>query len=245
MTQSKPVGDEHTSGDDMAAQLSGLSLSPDQARTLAGALTLLANSAPSAPSPGSGTSPMQGGPPATSVAAPGLSASAARRLTASAHPVHMPPTVAQPVSPPAIAVTHASVTQSTAPAAVAHAVVACAAIAQSIGPPAAAPTPVAHPAVPPAIVDTPYTPTPASPRYHLPQPGSPGPYYVITRGRQVGIFTNWTATAPLVIRVPGAVFESVRSLALAREMMEEALDDGIVSVIDIEYTRRPRMHRRR
>ncbi|KAF9489533.1 hypothetical protein BDN71DRAFT_1512053 [Pleurotus eryngii] len=241
MTQSKPVGNEHASGDDMAAllaQLSGLSLSLDQARTLAGALMLLANSAPSAPSPASGTSPMQGGPPATSVAAPGLSASAARRLTASAP-------VVQPVSPPAITVTHAPVTQPTAPAAVAHAVVARSAVAQPIVPPAAVHTPIAQPAVPPAVVDTPYTPTPASPRYHLPQPGSPGPYYVITRGRQVGIFTNWTATAPLVIRVPGAIFESVHSLALAQEMMEEALDDGIVGVIDIEYTCRPRMRRHR
>ncbi|KAF4571729.1 hypothetical protein EYR40_008252 [Pleurotus pulmonarius] len=85
--------------------------------------------------------------------------------------------------------------------------------------------------------------SPSPPRYHMPPIGSSGPFYVVTRGRQVGVFTNWTATvAPLVLRVPGAVFESVHSRRLAREMFEEALDDGVVEIVD-HTTRRPSRRR--
>ncbi|KAF4574707.1 hypothetical protein AB1N83_004401 [Pleurotus pulmonarius] len=247
MAQSKSVA--HESSDDLSAvlaRMATLSLSPDDARALAGTLNMLANSVslsstvqahPSipdqagtpraaAPLPPTGTPRAPAPMPPTST--PRAPAPMPPTSTPRA-PAPMPPTGTARAAAPAVA-TRTSIPQVS---------VAVEASTPSLG---AIPTQTAAAQSFAARSSAPPASAPRVPQYHMPPAGSPGPFYVITRGRQVGVFTNWSAIAHLVLRVPGAVFESVHSRVLAQEMFEEALYEGVVEVIvDVNaHTRRPR-----
>ncbi|KIK31691.1 hypothetical protein CY34DRAFT_19664, partial [Suillus luteus UH-Slu-Lm8-n1] len=48
-----------------------------------------------------------------------------------------------------------------------------------------------------------------------------GPFYLVTRGRRVGVFETWQRTSPYVIGVSCASFTRCRSL-----------DDGLIRMLD-------------
>ncbi|KAF9014679.1 hypothetical protein BDZ89DRAFT_1046351 [Hymenopellis radicata] len=107
--------------------------------------------------------------------------------------------------------------------------------------PVAAPTipatvvPAALPAVPATAAPSqpatnngfsPYQVLPATFPYERPSYGTPGPYYAITRGRVVGVVAGWDKASPHCIGVSGAVFRSVPSIEIGRQVVESALNGG-------------------
>ncbi|KAG2144237.1 hypothetical protein DEU56DRAFT_910593 [Suillus clintonianus] len=62
--------------------------------------------------------------------------------------------------------------------------------------------------------------------YDVPAPNASGPYYWVTRGRRVGIFSTWQRTSSHVIGVSRASFSKVRSIAEGVQLMENAIDSG-------------------
>ncbi|EDR01227.1 uncharacterized protein LACBIDRAFT_333469 [Laccaria bicolor S238N-H82] len=49
--------------------------------------------------------------------------------------------------------------------------------------------------------------------YHVPAANTDGPFYVVARGRNIGIFSGWETVSPLVTGVSHAVYSRVASIA--------------------------------
>ncbi|KAF9044659.1 hypothetical protein BDZ89DRAFT_1128053 [Hymenopellis radicata] len=145
--------------------------------------------------------------------------------------------------PPAYATQTSVTTPAATPVATAsQAPVAPGTQAVSAVPAAPATTLSAAPAVASPPASTAVTPAPAQPatnggyqffqvlpanyNYTRPSPGTPGPYYVITRGRVVGIIAGWDRASPNCIGVSGAVFRSVPSADVGKQVVEAALAGG-------------------
>ncbi|KAF8442228.1 hypothetical protein L210DRAFT_3644371 [Boletus edulis BED1] len=62
--------------------------------------------------------------------------------------------------------------------------------------------------------------------FYFPMPGVSGPYYLVTKGRAIGIIAQWHHASPLVSDISCVVFCKVKCLTRARKMMETAIDDG-------------------
>ncbi|KAK0444173.1 hypothetical protein EV421DRAFT_1903281 [Armillaria borealis] len=62
--------------------------------------------------------------------------------------------------------------------------------------------------------------------YHVPVPGAEGPFYIVTRGTDVGIFSGWEETAPLVLNVSGCSYRGVPSYDDGIQCVESALARG-------------------
>ncbi|KAH7917831.1 hypothetical protein BV22DRAFT_1025661, partial [Leucogyrophana mollusca] len=62
--------------------------------------------------------------------------------------------------------------------------------------------------------------------FTLPLQDEPGPYYLITRGRLVGVIAQQRAS-PLVIGVGGASFSKAGSIHRGWQLVEDAIDDGL------------------
>ncbi|KIJ91086.1 hypothetical protein K443DRAFT_135564 [Laccaria amethystina LaAM-08-1] len=97
----------------------------------------------------------------------------------------------------------------------------------------ARPTLVA-PVVATPIVGTPTAVAPTSTtapvvNYHLPAAGATGPYYCITRGRDIGVYAGWEHVSPLVIGVSRAVFGRVDSIQEGRNRMDTAESAGLTA----------------
>ncbi|KAF5379420.1 hypothetical protein D9615_006532 [Tricholomella constricta] len=58
-----------------------------------------------------------------------------------------------------------------------------------------------------------------------------GPWYTITRGRRVGVFSGWDTVSPLVVGVSGACYNRKASRAQAKMVFARAVRDGNVSII--------------
>ncbi|KIJ19292.1 hypothetical protein PAXINDRAFT_153324 [Paxillus involutus ATCC 200175] len=65
----------------------------------------------------------------------------------------------------------------------------------------------------------------------LPLQEESGPFYLITRGRLVGVIAQWARVCPLVIGVSGAAFHMVSSMQWGWQMIEAAIDDGLTRVL--------------
>ncbi|KAF8434160.1 hypothetical protein L210DRAFT_864099 [Boletus edulis BED1] len=48
--------------------------------------------------------------------------------------------------------------------------------------------------------------------YEVPEPHTTGPFYLVTRGRRVGVFSGWYTTSPYVIGISRASFSRVASV---------------------------------
>ncbi|EDQ98986.1 uncharacterized protein LACBIDRAFT_335491 [Laccaria bicolor S238N-H82] len=59
--------------------------------------------------------------------------------------------------------------------------------------------------------------------YHVPAANAEGPFYVVTCGRNVGVFNGWENTSPLVTGVSHAVFSRVASMAEGHARMNAAI----------------------
>ncbi|KAG2108395.1 uncharacterized protein F5147DRAFT_773602 [Suillus discolor] len=77
--------------------------------------------------------------------------------------------------------------------------------------------------LPAAIV---YTQLYGSIRYDVPAPSASGPYYWVTRGRRVSIFSTWQQTSSHIIGVSQASFSKVRSIAEGMQLIENVIDCG-------------------
>lgn len=80
--------------------------------------------------------------------------------------------------------------------------------------------------------------------YNIPASNASGPYYWVTRGRRIGVFSSWCVASALfvvgkltdfltrqqtsshVIGVSRASFSKVRSIAEGMQLMENAIDRG-------------------
>ncbi|KAF8122078.1 hypothetical protein EV363DRAFT_1588210 [Boletus edulis] len=60
--------------------------------------------------------------------------------------------------------------------------------------------------------------------YDLPPMDTTGQLYLVTRGRRVGVFAQWSRTSPLVNRVRNAVYMKVSSLDEGIALVMEAID---------------------
>ncbi|PBK66205.1 hypothetical protein ARMSODRAFT_977841 [Armillaria solidipes] len=59
--------------------------------------------------------------------------------------------------------------------------------------------------------------------YHIPLLDEEGPFYVVTRGVDVGVFAGWEDTATLVLGIPGSVYRGAPSYDIAIERIEYTL----------------------
>ncbi|KAG2051168.1 hypothetical protein BDR06DRAFT_1062187 [Suillus hirtellus] len=67
--------------------------------------------------------------------------------------------------------------------------------------------------------------------YNVPPPTTSGPYYWVTCGRRIGIFSTWQQASSLVTGVSRASFSRVRSVADSIQLMEDAIDHGDTELI--------------
>ncbi|KAF8121448.1 hypothetical protein EV363DRAFT_1302084 [Boletus edulis] len=68
----------------------------------------------------------------------------------------------------------------------------------------------------------------------LPFEGQPEPFYLITRGKMVGVLSNWEQVSPLVHGVSRATFRRLRAgitIAEAQQMVEKAIDNRVVDLV--------------
>ncbi|KAF8429325.1 hypothetical protein L210DRAFT_3652191 [Boletus edulis BED1] len=68
----------------------------------------------------------------------------------------------------------------------------------------------------------------------LPYEGETGPFYLITKGKKVGIIANWEKASPMVHRVCCATYRRLPSgttICKGYQMVKQAIDDGLVHVI--------------
>ncbi|KAF9035675.1 hypothetical protein BDZ89DRAFT_1036139 [Hymenopellis radicata] len=77
----------------------------------------------------------------------------------------------------------------------------------------------------------PFQVLPANFQYVRPADGTPGPYYAITRGRVVGVVAGWDRASPSCIGVGGAVFRSVPSLNIGKQVVQTALAAGSCMIL--------------
>ncbi|EDQ99033.1 uncharacterized protein LACBIDRAFT_317738 [Laccaria bicolor S238N-H82] len=143
------------------------------------------------------------------------------------------PSIAVPTSPAAAPVLTpaASIAAVTAPlAANSAATTTTASVAVAVVAPAASAAPVG-PAAPPytqlplnapsnAILPPPHLVTVHG--YHVPGPNDYPPFYVVTRGRNIGVFSGWENVSPLVTGVSHAVYSRVSSIAEGHARMAMA-----------------------
>ncbi|KAH7920332.1 hypothetical protein BV22DRAFT_1133153 [Leucogyrophana mollusca] len=67
--------------------------------------------------------------------------------------------------------------------------------------------------------------------YEVPGPGAARPFYCITKGSRLGVFSGWATMSPLVIGVSRAVLTRVASVAKGVELFHEAVDNLTVELI--------------
>ncbi|KAG1857805.1 hypothetical protein F4604DRAFT_1931310 [Suillus subluteus] len=69
--------------------------------------------------------------------------------------------------------------------------------------------------------------------YNVPAADATGPFYWVTRGRRIGVFSTWQQTSSHVIGVSRASFSKVRSVAEGIQLMEEAIGRGENGGVDV------------
>ncbi|KAG6379551.1 hypothetical protein JVT61DRAFT_10050 [Boletus reticuloceps] len=89
---------------------------------------------------------------------------------------------------------------------------------------------IAHP-VAPVIPAEHFTTSHHGVLFLLPLQNLPGPYYLITKGRSVGVIADWSCASPLVTGVKGAVFHKVLSVGLGLQSMLSAINNGTVEYL--------------
>ncbi|KAF8121436.1 hypothetical protein EV363DRAFT_1302061 [Boletus edulis] len=93
---------------------------------------------------------------------------------------------------------------------------------------------VLHPCIPPPVVVIPYGHEIAKYNgfvYVQPLPDMQGPFYIVTRGKLVGLFSQWIYVAPQVERVSGAVYEKIQKLDDGFMLLIGAIDDMLVEYL--------------
>ncbi|KAH9479048.1 hypothetical protein JR316_0007623 [Psilocybe cubensis] len=160
-------------------------------------------------------------PASATGAFPTLLANPVAAATVAAAPVAAAPVAAAPVAAAPVA----AAPVAAAPVATAH--VAAAHVAAA--PVAASPVAATHVAAAPIAAAhnaARFCPTCQTQIYsHTPEP-----YYVVTKGKRVGVFTGWHNVSPLVTGVRGSVYRRCDSEGAAYAAFQEALDAGNVEL---------------
>ncbi|KAG2741135.1 hypothetical protein P692DRAFT_20646226, partial [Suillus brevipes Sb2] len=76
-----------------------------------------------------------------------------------------------------------------------------------------------------------FTQTSVEVTYNIPASDAAGPFYWVTRGRRIGVFSTWQQTSSHVIGVSRASFSKVRSVAEGVQLMEQAIERGETEVL--------------
>ncbi|KAG1806127.1 uncharacterized protein BJ212DRAFT_1303779 [Suillus subaureus] len=96
--------------------------------------------------------------------------------------------------------------------------------------PASTPVPTLTPS--PVLVPAPLAVVPqVNVTYHVPAAGAMGPFYWVTHGHRIGIFSTWQQTSSHVIGMSRASFSKVLSVAEGIWLMEEAIDCSEMEVL--------------
>ncbi|KAK0486839.1 hypothetical protein EDD18DRAFT_1360366 [Armillaria luteobubalina] len=106
-------------------------------------------------------------------------------------------------------------------------------------PASVAPAPVAPaPIVPASIIPASITPAPITPPAYAPsqpQPGAlvgpDGPWYVIVKGRSVGVFKGWQIMSSLVTGIGCACYFQLGTRIAAQAAFDEAFTAGTMEVL--------------
>ncbi|KAH9477996.1 hypothetical protein JR316_0010229 [Psilocybe cubensis] len=139
-------------------------------------------------------------------------------------PVAATHVAAAPVATAPVAAAHVAAPIAVAPIATAHVAAAAPVTANHIAAAPVATAPVA--AAPVAAAHTGFCPN-CQMQIHF---HTPEPYYVVTKGKRVGVFTGWHNVSPLVTGVRGSVYRRYSNEAAAYAAFQEALDAGNVEV---------------
>ncbi|EGN97395.1 hypothetical protein SERLA73DRAFT_75083 [Serpula lacrymans var. lacrymans S7.3] len=67
--------------------------------------------------------------------------------------------------------------------------------------------------------------------FNVPEPGVQGQYYLVTRGRRIGIFVAWQTTSPYVTGVSHATYTRISSVEARIAGMRLAIDNGEVEIL--------------
>ncbi|KAF9491513.1 hypothetical protein BDN71DRAFT_1510281 [Pleurotus eryngii] len=67
--------------------------------------------------------------------------------------------------------------------------------------------------------------------YNLPSDFEEGPFYVITQGLNVSVFSGWDTTSPLVTRVSSVIFWSVPSVTTRQARIVAAINNGHTAIL--------------
>ncbi|KAK0458065.1 uncharacterized protein EV420DRAFT_1480225 [Desarmillaria tabescens] len=105
--------------------------------------------------------------------------------------------------------------------------------AAPVNPAPVAPTPVVHAPAPAPVVPAPAAPAPGPPQSAsiAVTMGPDGPWYIISKGRSVGIFRGWQNVSTLVTGVGRACFFHCGTHAAAQAAFDEALATGAVEIL--------------
>ncbi|KAG6378232.1 hypothetical protein JVT61DRAFT_13933 [Boletus reticuloceps] len=93
---------------------------------------------------------------------------------------------------------------------------------------------VLHPNVPPPVIVIPYGHEIAKYNrfvYVQPDPDMQALFYIITRGKLVGLFSQWINVAPHVERISSAVYGKVQKLDDGFLLLLGAIDDTLVQYL--------------
>ncbi|SJL18446.1 uncharacterized protein ARMOST_22035 [Armillaria ostoyae] len=92
--------------------------------------------------------------------------------------------------------------------------------------------PAQAPVAPPPVVSAPApTPGPSQPAALTAAAGPDGPWYVVSKGRSVGVFRGWQTVSNLVTGVGRACFFRHGTRAAAEAAFNEALAAGAVEIL--------------
>ncbi|KAJ8469461.1 hypothetical protein ONZ45_g16880 [Pleurotus djamor] len=94
-------------------------------------------------------------------------------------------------------------------------------------PPPPSPSPPLRPPQPFAV---PWK-VPRNYKYHVPGRLEVAPFYIVTKGYDVGVFSSWTRAAELVLGVSEGRQHLVASVAAGKKLMDEALARGTVYLV--------------
>ncbi|SJL17556.1 uncharacterized protein ARMOST_21108 [Armillaria ostoyae] len=92
--------------------------------------------------------------------------------------------------------------------------------------------PAQAPVAPPPVVSAPApTPSPSQPAALTAAAGPDGPWYVVSKGRSVGVFRGWQTVSNLVTGVGRVCFFRHGTRAAAEAVFNEALAAGTVEIL--------------
>ncbi|KAH7918388.1 hypothetical protein BV22DRAFT_1134625 [Leucogyrophana mollusca] len=191
------------------ALISTMSISRETADTLSAAISAAVPDSTVSPAPAPTASETPTSPATSSLPSPTTPVTPGPDISAS--PPALAPVadvVVATITPAAVPVTPGSLPAALAPAAVAPAVA-------TTSPAFTLPVPAGHD----PVVYQGYT-------YYVPRDGSPTPFYLVTKGRHLGVFSSWPKANPQVIGVSRAAFTKVMTIARGVEMMEESISTG-------------------